>query len=80
MAKYKKDLHRKLHKDTTYHIPWAEPEDVDEPTQNVTVVQFKAGQNIGFVKTELRKVFRALGCDKHEAKKACKGMFPELYK
>lgn len=79
MAKYKKDSFKRLAKDTNYHIPWAEPEDVHEPTQNVTVVQFEAGSDYGFIKRELRKVLIALGCNRNEAKTATKKLFPELF-
>lgn len=76
MARYKKDSNKRLKTNVNYMIPWAE---VDDKSQNVTVVQFEHGQDYGFVKRELRKVFIALGCTRDEAKIATKKLFPELF-
>lgn len=78
MARYKNDTSRRITRCTNYLIPMAD-EVEGEATSSVTAVQFPAGSTYRFIKQELRKVFIALGCNRQEAKRATKKIFPELF-
>lgn len=73
MPKYRNDENRKLKSDRKYIIPHGGESNEDAST--VTIVEFSAGDSVRFVKTEMKKVLKALGLDRNQTRQYLKEAF-----
>tara|TARA_R110002012_G_scaffold314230_1_gene526710 strand:+ start:164 stop:424 length:261 start_codon:yes stop_codon:yes gene_type:complete len=73
MAKYSNDSNIKLIKDTNLYIPHGG--DDSESSSTVTRLEFKQGDSIRFLKSETRKVLKALGANRQEQTRYIKEAF-----
>lgn len=66
MAKYKNDLNRKIPQNLTLIIPHGG--DSNEDASTVTRIQFNKGDNVRFIKAQVKSTLKALGLNRDQSR------------
>lgn len=73
MPKYKNDLNRKIPQNLTLIIPHGG--ESNEESSTVTRIQFQKGDNVRFIKAQVKATLKALGLSRDEQREYIKVAF-----